>query len=85
MQQQSTKCQCGQKTGAFCTSCSKIRMGVMLKNGFKNKGIRITFYSFLNDNNKTDEQIFEIMRRRIISKPEYTNAVNKYIFFTLAF
>ncbi len=56
-------------------------MAVMLKNGFKDNGLRTTFYCFLNDNPKPEEEVFKILKRRIIDKPEYTGAINKIIFY----
>lgn len=82
MQQQSNKkCKCGESNNGKCRNCSKIRMAIMLKNGSKNKGLATTWYSFYRRNNQTEETIINGMIKRFKQRPEYTNNVNKLIFY----
>ncbi len=82
MQQQSNnKCKCGNGGNGTCKNCSKIRMAIMLKNGYKNKGLAKTWYSFYKKNNQPEQKIINGMIDRFKNRPEYTNAVNKLVFY----
>ena len=82
MQQRSNKkCKCGAGGNGKCRVCSKIRMAIMLKNGYKNLGLATTWYSFYRKNNQHEETIISDMFKRFQQRPEYANAVNALLFF----
>lgn len=80
-QQNKKKCKCGSGGNGKCRNCSKIRMAIMLKNGFKNKGLTTTWFSFYKKNNQHEETIISGMIARFIKQTEYANAVNKLLFY----
>ena len=63
-------CKCPTQTHGKCNRCSRIKMVVGLKRDhyhLKKNGKLPTFYSFLKDDKKSDSQVIEIMKKRILS------------------
>lgn len=79
--QSNKKCNCGSGGNGKCRNCSKIRMAIMLKNGFKNKGFTTTWFSYLRKNNQHSDTIIAGMIKRFLKQPEYANAVNVLLFY----
>lgn len=71
MSNKSTKCRCGQnQTKGFCKNCSRMKMVVLFKTGFKESygNKNLVRYNFTKTNRHPDEKIFTDMVNRIIIK-----------------
>ncbi len=77
------KCNCGAGNKITCPKCSKIKMVILLKNGYeklKNNGYNPVWYSHLSKNNKPDNVLINAMYRRFLNSV-YNNKVNCLIFY----
>lgn len=68
----SIKCRCGQEsTKGICKNCSRIRMVVLIKNGFsmyKENNNNPVRYNFVKTNRQPNERIIVDMVRRLMDQ-----------------
>ncbi len=64
-----------------CTICSKIKLGIMLKNEYKHLGLTTTVWSYYNKNYQTKEKIIAGMLRRFAKSELYKGKYNLVIFY----
>ncbi len=84
----SKKCVCGKNHSVSCSSCSKIRMVLLLKSGnrelkYRQKNNRYTnpvWYSPMSKNRKSVQRIIDGMYKRF-EKSKYKGVTNKVMFY----
>lgn len=82
-------CKCGQGNYGTCKNCSRIKMGIMLKNGWQflkessssGKLSNPYWYNYYKENNSTNNFIIKGMVRRFNELNTYNNAAKKLIFY----
>ncbi len=77
------KCNCGKGNKITCSKCSKLKMVILLKNGFehlKTNGFNPVWYNHLSKNNKPDTTLINAMFRRFCESI-YFNKTNCLIFY----
>lgn len=84
----SKNCTCGRSQKVYCPQCSKVRMVILLKNGFDhhkkkvgNREYNPVWYSFLKYNPKDVHAIAKKMEENLRKHPEYSQAANVLQFY----